>query len=100
MKRIYALDHVGRSKLKSIKRNVHKLGTRSIIFTPDLENGQTHVTLRKNPNLNLTPLLADNQTNNNITPIKVLVTTSPNENNLHTIKTTSFTPPSVIKNVT
>jgi hypothetical protein len=36
--------------------NTHKVATQSHLPTSDLENDQTHVTLRETPNRNVTPL--------------------------------------------
>jgi hypothetical protein len=52
---IYAFNYLGRSRLKSDKK-MRKVSTESHLFTPDLEYDQTHVTLRDNPNHNVTPL--------------------------------------------
>jgi hypothetical protein len=96
MHRIYALNHLGQSRLKSdITKNIHKVAKRNRLFTPDLENDQIHVTLRDNLDRNVDPLSshttlngpATRPRNNNIIPNETLITTSPNENNLHTAAT-------------
>jgi hypothetical protein len=39
-----------------LKKTIHKVVTWSHVFTPYLENDQTYITLRDNPNHNATPL--------------------------------------------
>jgi hypothetical protein len=56
MKQLYDLNHLGQFRLKRSERNIRKVATWSHLFTPDLENDQTHITLRDNPNCNVTPL--------------------------------------------
>jgi hypothetical protein len=55
-----------------IKRNTHKVATRNHLFTPDLENDQTRVTLQDNPDCNVTPLSGHTTTLN-------VVAVSPNK---------------------
>jgi hypothetical protein len=64
MKQIYDLDHLGQSTLKPSERNIRKVATWSHLFTPNLENEQTHITLRDNPNRNVTPLSSHTTTLN------------------------------------
>jgi hypothetical protein len=38
------------------KKNIHRVATRNRLFNPELENNQTRVTLRENPDRNVTLL--------------------------------------------
>jgi hypothetical protein len=60
---IYALDHLGQSRLETNKAYI---GTRSRLFTTDSENDQTHVTLLDNLGRFVTPLSGHTTTLNNI----------------------------------